>query len=187
MIYFTSDTHFGHKNVIKYCGRPYANLDEMEESLIINWNRNVDPDDTVYHLGDFAFCRPYVAKDIVYRLNGHIKLIPGNHDSRQFLNVLYEIPQSKIEVLERYVELNYENRKFVLCHYPIESWNGMSNGSIHLHGHSHGNSRAQECRFDVGVDAKETGYAPVQIETIRLWANNQHPAARPDRRGEPDE
>jgi len=180
MIYFTSDTHFGHSNVIKYCNRPFDNSAHMEQELIFRWNRNVSPNDTVYHLGDFAFCKPYVAKDIIYKLNGGIKLIPGNHDSRQFLGVLYEIPADKIEVLSRYEELNYNGRKFVLCHYPIESWANMSHGSIHLHGHSHGKSRSQPGRYDVGVDAKETGGAPVSIDVVLEWYASAGKVSRPE-------
>lgn len=180
MIYFTSDTHFGHANVIKYCNRPFSNVHEMEQGLIDRWNNNVRKEDTVYHLGDLAFCKPYIAKDIVYKLNGNIILIPGNHDSRQILGAMYEAPD-KVIVEDRYVELNYNGRKFVLCHFPIESWANMGHGSIHLHGHSHGNSRKQPGRYDVGVDAKETGYAPVHIDTILTWYSSAGKVSRPDR------
>ena len=79
MIYFTSDTHFGHANIIKYCDRPFATVEEMNEALVKNWNSRVSPSDTVYHLGDFAMG----GKDnlnIRSRLQGKIVLIRGNHD-----------------------------------------------------------------------------------------------------------
>ena len=74
MIYFTSDTHFGHANIIKYCKRPFANVDEMNIALVAAWNAKVKPEDTVYHLGDVTFKR----LDMVPLLNGTKILIRGN-------------------------------------------------------------------------------------------------------------
>ena len=53
-IFFTADTHWGHRNIIRYCQRPFADVDEMNEALITNWNSTVGKDDIVFHLGDFA-------------------------------------------------------------------------------------------------------------------------------------
>jgi calcineurin-like phosphoesterase family protein len=153
----------------------------MEAGLIERWNRFVRTNDEVWHLGDFGFQKPSDLIEIVKRLNGKIRLVPGNHDGRSFLNKLYELPEDKVVVCDKYMELNHNNRKFVLCHYPIESWANMSHGSIHLHGHSHGSSREVHGRFDVGVDSKETGYAPVHIDRIIEWAQNQPKVSRPDR------
>lgn len=80
MIYFTSDTHFGHANVIGYCGRPFALVEEMDEELIRRWNARVQPSDVVYHLGDFAFKSREFAAGICRRLLGHKVLVRGNHD-----------------------------------------------------------------------------------------------------------
>jgi calcineurin-like phosphoesterase family protein len=79
MIYFSSDHHFGHSNIIKYCNRPYSSVEEMNEKLIENWNATVKPEDTVYYLGDFSLSTKPV-KEITPKLNGHKLLIPGNHD-----------------------------------------------------------------------------------------------------------
>jgi calcineurin-like phosphoesterase family protein len=78
-IYFTSDTHFGHKNICKYCNRPWSNVDEMNEGLVQRWNSRVTPEDTVNHLGDFALGGK---KNLAFRrrLNGRIILVKGNHD-----------------------------------------------------------------------------------------------------------
>lgn len=78
--YFTSDTHFGHKNVIGYCNRPYASVEEMNEALIANWNARVQPGDTIYHLGDFAMGQKTLHRGFLERLQGHKILIRGNHD-----------------------------------------------------------------------------------------------------------
>lgn len=80
--FFTSDTHFGHANIIRLCNRPFQNVEEMNEVLIENWNKVVSKDDTVFHLGDFAFGGSSVWNSIIPRLNGHINLIIGNHDRK---------------------------------------------------------------------------------------------------------
>ena len=76
----TSDTHFYHNNIIKYCNRPFTSAEEMNEQLIKNWNSVVGKDDLVYHLGDFALCNKKLISEIVQKLNGRICLIMGNHD-----------------------------------------------------------------------------------------------------------
>ena len=79
--WFTSDTHFNHTNIIKYCDRPFSDVNEMNEKIIRNWNERVVPDDRVFHLGDFGlFKRDKEPRSILNRLNGNIYLIRGNHD-----------------------------------------------------------------------------------------------------------
>lgn len=80
MRWFTSDTHFGHTNIIKYCNRPFENAGIMDATIIANWNERVAPDDTVYHLGDVFFTSPERARHILSVLNGKKILILGNHD-----------------------------------------------------------------------------------------------------------
>lgn len=82
MDWVISDTHFYHTNIIKYCDRPFANAEEMDETIIHNWNSVVKPDDFVWHLGDFAFGKGSIERieEYVKRLNGKIMLIRGNHD-----------------------------------------------------------------------------------------------------------
>lgn len=77
MDYFTSDTHFSHTNIIKYCNRPFKSVEEMDEVLIANWNSVVKKTDQVFHLGDFGY-----NYKIAQRLNGHKHLIWGNHDRK---------------------------------------------------------------------------------------------------------
>ena len=92
-IFFTSDTHFGHANIIKYCARPFASVQEMNRELIARWNAVVGPRDTVYHLGDFAFGKASEAPTFLRKLNGAKKiLIRGNHDrnARQMLEVGFD-------------------------------------------------------------------------------------------------
>lgn len=75
MDFFTSDTHFGHVNIIKYCNRPFGSVPEMNAAMIAGWNRHVGPDDTVYHLGDFALGPKVLWPEYRRQLNGRIVFI----------------------------------------------------------------------------------------------------------------
>ena len=81
-VFFTSDTHFNHMNIISYCQRPFRDIHEMNETIIVNWNNAVAPDDIVFHLGDFCLGGANEWNRILDRLNGRIYLILGNHDIR---------------------------------------------------------------------------------------------------------
>lgn len=81
-VYFTSDTHFGHENIIRYCGRPFRNAEEMNAELIRHWRETVPEDGIVFHLGDFAHGGSRLWNDILHALTGHKYLILGNHDMK---------------------------------------------------------------------------------------------------------
>jgi len=175
MIYFTSDTHFFHNNIIKACNRPFASVEEMNDGLIKNWNNTVSPKDTIYHLGDFAFCKGDKAIEVVKQLNGHKHLVFGNHDkmfrkNQEFLSFFESFGDIKeiklpIDTLRKY---SYPmRRKIVMCHYAMRVWNHSHYGSIHLFGHSHNTMKESNgLSLDVGVDA--WNYKPVSIEEIIL-------------------
>ena len=152
-IYFTSDTHFHHKNILNFCRstRLGSNVDEMNELLIEQWNSQVKPYDTVYHLGDFSFASPDKTIEILNRLNGVKHLILGNHD--KWVN-----PHAKLLLASctPYQELKYDRTHIVLCHYPIWEWNRMHYGAIHLHGHVHGGTTVPGKILDVGIDNRPT-------------------------------
>ena len=80
MIYYTSDLHFGHANVIKFDERPFADVEEMDRVLIECWNKKVQDDDTVYIVGDICYRSRYTADWYLKQLKGHKILILGNHD-----------------------------------------------------------------------------------------------------------
>ena len=174
MIYFTSDPHFGHSNIIRYVNRPFRSVEEMDEILINNFNNVVDKNDTLYILGDFTMGGSYT-KCMKYRkqLNcKHIHLIYGNHD-KHFLQGGKESPY---ETERDYFELKYNGTRFCLSHYPFISWHGREQGAIMLHGHIHSKRRSNEInqcqqvhRFDVGVDAND--YKPVSIDDILKFFN----------------
>jgi len=154
MIWFTSDTHFDHDRVCEYCKRPWADVEEMNEALIANWNAAVRPGDVVYHLGDFAFRRHrYFAE----RLNGQIVLIEGTHDKMS-------AHDKKAFTLVGPLHVIKQEPPIVLCHYAMRVWPMSHYGAWHLFGHSHGHLEPQGKSFDVGVDA--WGFRPVSLDEV---------------------
>ncbi len=167
--FYTSDSHFGHKNILKYCNRPFSNVTEMDEALISNWNKVVRKDDIIYHLGDVAFCCDIdYALSIMKKLNGIKHLIVGNHD--QLALQMNDIRPGTWASINQLSELIIINQKFVLCHYPMRSWNGSNKNSIHLFGHVHGNMPSYGKSFDVGVDC--WNYTPVSFNQVIEKANS---------------
>ena len=169
MIWFTSDTHFGHKNILKYTDRPFSSVREMDEALIENWNNRVNSDDEVYHLGDVALCSPNKLQEILARLNGRIYLIAGNHDKSAkacrdiALNGLKTIPNLEISDPDGY----QGKQLIVLFHYAMRVWQASHYGTYHLYGHSHGElpDDPNSLSFDVGVDCHN--YAPINYDEIK--------------------
>lgn len=155
-IFFVSDTHFGHNNIISFCNRPFASVQDMNERMVEGWNKTVRDNDVVYHLGDVAFNN----YDCIERLRGKIKLVPGNHDLERFKKIAHLFDEILPEL--SYLKVDPEHR-FVLCHYPIESW--RREYRYHLHGHSHGTSRPVMNRLDVGVDATKW-MAPMHMDDV---------------------
>ncbi len=156
--FVTSDTHFGHRGIITHSQRPFANIDEMDEFLVKQWNDRVGPNDVIWHLGDFSFRKQGETLGLLYRLDGRKHLIKGNHD-----RLSQEVKKCFHSVLE-YSEqkINPDGEKIVLCHYPFDTWNKSHYGRWHLHGHSHGSLTTRRAyRLDVGVDARpQRDYAP---------------------------
>ena len=158
---FTSDTHFGHSNIIKYCERPFADRGEMNDKMIANWNTVVGHEDTVFHLGDFAFGSAEYAKDIRSRLNGSIILIKGNHDRKT-----HALEKVGVEVCgERFIEIGGVN--LYLRHKPnfeLSTWPHETKWHFHGHTHGHYGRRHHGWMIDVGVDC--WGFTPRTLDEI---------------------
>lgn len=171
--FFTSDMHFGHENVIKFCDRPYQSADEMNRKMIQNFNEVVQPNDTVYMLGDIFFTKLTQALNIMDQLNGNKVLIYGNHDKviRKNLEL-----QRKFVDCSDYLEVTETladgtKQPIVMSHYPFITWNRARHGSWCLHGHSHG-SMAYPFKgkiLDVGVDVH--AYAPISLDEVTRYMN----------------
>lgn len=154
--FLTGCTHFGHANIIKLASRPFDDVLQMDTALIENWNAIVKPQDTVYHLGDFALqgtdTKPYLS-----RLNGKVVLLQGNHDPKGWGR--------------DYMTVRCNKMKAVLFHYPIEEWDGWFRGNVHFHCHTHAPDFVSgERRGNVGVDA--TDFRPIELaEAIERLVN----------------
>lgn len=152
--WFTSDIHFGHKNILNFCPntRKYKDTQEMDEALIAKWNSLVAFDDTVYILGDVFFHKLPHAISILARLNGFKHLILGNHD-----NVIRDNEELSImfESISEYKTLTIEGQYVVLFHFPIWEWDRMHRGAYHLYGHVHGKEKIEGRAMDVGIDTRE--------------------------------
>lgn len=161
--FFTSDQHFGHRNIIQYCNRPFGSLEQMHEALIRSWNEVVSVDDDVYVLGDFAFCNP---NRVLPQLKGNLFLVRGNHDGKAVCK------NARWGFVKDYHEMSVDGKKLVLCHYPLLTWNGAHRGSWMLHGHSHGSlGEEHSTRTDVGVDT--SGFVPLSWDQIKLRLGNR--------------
>ena len=133
MIYFTSDLHFGHENLLK-SRTEFKNIGDMDECLVQNWNRKVGKRDDVYILGDFSFRAKRSVHQYLKQLNGKKHLIIGNHDGK-WMKELGELSMY-FESVSDIKTIRYEKKELVLCHYPMLEWPG---NSYLIHGHIHGN------------------------------------------------
>ena len=159
-MWFTADTHFGHRRMVE--SREFVSADEMDEAMIKSWNSVVNPQDLVYHLGDFSFRKKEETLMILKRLNGKIHLVKGNHDK-----IIKNVEVStKFVWVKDYFNLKVNKEKIILCHFPFETWDKSHYGSWHLHGHSHGSliTTRDIKRFDVGVDTNNL--IPYHLEEI---------------------
>lgn len=170
VIYYISDLHLGHENVIKMCARPFADIEEMNEALIAAWNKRVHKDDTVYIVGDFANRSKIPPEEYLKRLKGKKYLIIGNHD-RSWID---GVDLSKYFIgWSSYAVINTGRGKATLCHFPMLAFEGK----FLIYGHMHNNTKRpywsylknMERAFNAGVDIN--GFMPVTFD--ELVANNE--------------
>lgn len=169
-LWWTSDTHFFHKNVIAHCNRPFASVDEMNAELVRRWNARVNKIGTVIHVGDMLFGSSQKWNQILDQLNGEIILVEGNHDRENKPNAT---TRERFKSIHNILELDVEGTLFHVCHYPMLSWRNRQRGSIMCHGHQHGDGQLEvvcptdgtvvipQCRrLDVGTDCATRYGAP---------------------------
>lgn len=170
-IFLTSDSHFGHSNIIEFCNRPFKDVEEMNYKLIENWNKKVPVDGLVFHLGDFAWGGYPFWKKIREQLNGNIILIKGNHDEK---NMTPTAEQELFDYVTFQMKIEIEGRKVYLNHVPFLCYGGTyrdPKGLVYqLFGHVHSGPGAKgldidrlkmlfPTQYDVGVD--KNNYEPV--------------------------
>lgn len=196
-IFFTSDWHVGHKNVIDFDKRPFTSLEHMHRVLINNYNSTVKRGDICYFLGDMGLCKSEELKKVMSKLNGTKVLILGNHDKNT-----YSMYDNGFDVVLNAGIFYIGDKRISMSHCPLpgikredvtdmkgaesgENWHGenrhhrfMINDvsvDFHLHGHIHSGPHCDkeirsDRQFDVGVAAN--GYKPVSISEIESWINS---------------
>lgn len=158
--FLISDTHFMHSNILKYCNRPFKDVEEMNQEIIKRWNSVVSKNDIVYHLGDFAFGNLDYISDIVLKLNGRIRLILGNHDSynpNKYIECGFDRVYDKPIIYSDY---------FILSHRPIE-WIDETGVFANIYGHIHNDSRYQWVTarsFNVSADV--LNFTPIEFNKV---------------------
>jgi calcineurin-like phosphoesterase family protein len=177
MLWFTSDHHFGHANIIKHDGRPFACVDEMNEQLIRRWNECVRPHEEVWHLGDLVFRAHGNPAEIIRRLHGRIHIVWGNHDG-DYAQACPELFASTHDL----VRIRHAGQTLVLCHYPLEEWHGSHRGTWHLHGHCHGSRPPRGMRLDVGVNRHD--YRPWSFDEVAAYMATRTPEPHHGRAGD---
>jgi len=169
--WFTADSHFGHAGAIGRFRRPFGSVPEMNEVLVARWNEVVGPQDTVWHLGDFAYrATPEAVSALLRRLNGCKNLITGNNDGPATLAA------PEWASIGAYADIAVEGARLILCHYPFRTWDGMYKGAYDLHGHSHGQLAGLTRQVDVGVDVWD--FRPVSVDAIRARRAKRAPGMR---------
>ena len=177
MRYFTSDTHFGHGNIIKYCTRPFLSAGEMDVTIINNWNAIVKPEDTVYHLGDAFFTSPERAKHILSILNGHKILILGNHDRTG-----HKMKEWGFEEVYQSLQLTLSDGTIAnLSHYPykgtadphfrlkFENKNLKDDGRLLICGHVHTSWKTRPGQYKnhmVNVGQDQWNFTPISEDEL---------------------
>lgn len=180
-IWFTSDLHFNHTNIINYCKRPFNDVKEMDETLIYYWNKYIKPKDIVFILGDFIFGGSAQWKYYCNRLNGKKYLILGNHDEHNFQNSFKQY----FEEVSYMMHIQINDQDIILSHYPLLCYPGSynkRNPTWNLFGHIHSgeNSTSKDLsrlsvlfpyQYDVGVD--NNAFSPVNFSQLKNYFQNK--------------
>jgi calcineurin-like phosphoesterase family protein len=177
VIWFTSDLHFGHLGVIRYCNRPFESVEQMNAELLRRWNERVGPDDTVYVLGDMALCRFQDFKPIGENLRGRKILVRGNHDSYsegQYRQVGFQVfHEIKLKLAGKVCRLSHFPYALPWYRRPFAFKSELRymdkrppriKGEVLLHGHTHTKYRRADNRIHVGVDAWD--FYPASLREI---------------------
>jgi len=159
MIWFTSDLHINHENIIKYCKRPFSSIDEMNEGLVERWNSKVSETDTVYVVGDVFLGEPSRAVPVIKALNGVKILILGNHDRspKTMIESGFSEAHRRLDIRMR------DGRRALLVHKPLPAAL-LNDYDLQIHGHRHTDPAVSGKRINVCVDL--WGYEPVSESEI---------------------
>lgn len=146
-IFFTSDLHFRHGNIIKFVNRPFDSIQTMNTELIENWNNIVPNTGVVFILGDFCFGNKSDWRKFLRQLNGYKYLILGNHDRdkdipKEFFLDVFDMAQLIIED---------SDISLIMSHYPLATWAGFNKKVCNIHGHIHSTPNLDGTGFDIHI------------------------------------
>jgi calcineurin-like phosphoesterase family protein len=164
--FFTSDTHFGHKNILVYDKRPFTNIEEHDQTILKNWNSVVHKDDTIYFLGDFSLSfKKNVDYDryLMMSLKGKKFFIKGNHDHDQNVKLFKEHGT----YLGKLEEININGQQITICHYAMKVWRESHYGSWQLYGHSHGSLSDDPHSLSIDVGINVHNFFPIEFNEIK--------------------
>lgn len=184
-VWFTSDLHFGHRNVLRFCNRPWTDEKEMQKGLIENWNNTVGDNDIVFVLGDtFWFNESRTIKKVLDQLRGKdIYILPGNHDEFESYHRVIDprIHLCADVVCCWFTQEGQPKREVWLSHYPMMTWPHRENGAWQLFGHIHSKPGRDEGvdqdlqlhwnQADVGCDY--WGWKPVSLDHLTQMFNDK--------------
>ena len=181
-IWFTSDIHAFHKNILKHCperqkicgAKDENDVEAWDKWMIEKWNSTISKKDMVYILGDFAFGSPENVRKLLDKLHGKKFLILGNHDksSEHLDNYFVQITQQKLVTFKKSnFDFLDEDFQVFMCHYPMVTWASKHYGVINTHGHCHGrlddyNEASTDLRVDVGIDGKLANFNFITLEQL---------------------
>lgn len=178
-VWFTSDTHFGHENIIRFCGRPFKNAEEMNAEIIRRWRETIPDDGIVFHLGDFAHGGSKLWNDILYALTGRIYLILGNHDMKSIRQGF----MSRFELVTQQMTIKVGGQSIILNHNPFLCYGGSYRDVWQLFGHVHSGPNSNTgldhprlkmlfpLQYDVGVDNND--FRPISFAGIKAKIEEQ--------------
>lgn len=172
-VWFVGDLHLGHANIIRYCDRPFATIEEHDAALLGQWRRVVCPEDVMFHVGDLCLGKPEQLARHVKSLTGNIiYLVQGNHDGRSLRRASARgmLPENVRVLDEREpFEMTLGGHRIVLTHHPLDE---LPTGvTLNVHGHSHGNRSPSPTHLDVSWDVFKR---PIRWQEIRNHIEEQH-------------
>jgi len=161
MYWFTADEHYGHEKIIKYCSRPFKNVEEMDAVLIDNFNKVVGKNDITIHAGDFCWCNNHKDANRLYisKLNGSHIFLVGSHD--------HWLPSSAKYIWKKRID----KQLVIICHYAMKRWEASHYNSWQLFGHSHGRLQPEGKQWDIGVDGN--AFYPYSWDDIKRIMNRR--------------
>ena len=191
-IFFTSDTHFRHARIIELSHRPFESVQEMDETIISNFNEQAGPEDTIFHLGDACLGKLEDSLPCISEINASVVLVPGNHDR---MSDAYHHKGDREAKVQRFIDMYLEHfslvlpdarthvigvgdQQFSISHYPFEGDHFMEDrfpemrpvdqGFPLLHGHVHEMWKFNGRQFNVGVDVND--FRLVTEDEVLEWA-----------------